>query len=95
MERMLTWMTGAQGPEIKKTVYSFWALFFLLFSYYLIKPLRTSQFLKEFSPDILPLFFLIIAGGLLVTGYWLTCVWYAGGIYDSQKTNPKVESVAA
>lgn len=60
MERMLTWMTGAQGPEIKKTVYSFWALFFLLFSYYLIKPLRTSQFLKEFSPDILPLFFLII-----------------------------------
>jgi ATP/ADP translocase len=60
MFRFLQWMTGAQPGNIARTLYSFSALFFLLVSYYLIKPLRNSQFLKEFDPNLLPFFFLIM-----------------------------------
>lgn len=60
LNRLLTLVTGAQDGEYAKTIYSFLALFFLLTSYYLIKPLRNSQFLKEFDPNLLPFFFLII-----------------------------------
>lgn len=42
------------------------ALFFLFLSYYLIKPLRNSQFLKEFPPEALPLIYLVVSGGSLV-----------------------------
>ncbi len=40
---------------------NFAALFFLFLSYYLIKPLRNSQFLKEFPPHALPLVYLVVS----------------------------------
>ena len=40
---------------------NFAALFFLFLSYYLIKPLRNSQFLKEFPPHALPVIYLVVS----------------------------------
>ena len=37
------------------------SLFFLFLSYYLIKPLRTSQFLREFPPQALPALYLVVS----------------------------------
>jgi hypothetical protein len=47
------------------------ALFFLFLSYYLIKPLRTSQFLREFSPQTLPAIYLVVSllSWLLTKGF--------------------------
>lgn len=56
---MLEYLTGARRGEIVQTLYSFLALFFLLLSYYLVKPLRNSQFLSHFDPNLLPFFYLI------------------------------------
>lgn len=58
--RLLALLTGAQRGEGAKTLFSFASLFLLLASYYLIKPLRSSQFLKEFDANLMPLFFLLI-----------------------------------
>ena len=50
------------------------ALFFLFLSYYLVKPLRNSQFLKEFPPHFLPWIYLVVSGGsLLVTQIFQWC----------------------
>lgn len=50
------------------------ALFFLFLSYYLVKPLRNSQFLKEFAPHFLPWIYLVVSGGsLLVTQIFQWC----------------------
>ncbi|MCO4783240.1 MAG: hypothetical protein KC646_13020 [Candidatus Cloacimonetes bacterium] len=59
--KILTKITGANEDELQKVLYSFFSVFFLLISYYMIKPLRDSEFLKEFPSDLLPLFFTIIA----------------------------------
>lgn len=59
LRQCFQWLSGAQRGEQQRTLFSFLALFFLLVSYYLIKPLRNSQFLKVFDPDLLPFFFLI------------------------------------
>lgn len=56
---MLEWMTGARRGNIAKTLYSFLGVFFLLLSYYLVKPLRNSQFLSSFDDSLLPFFYLI------------------------------------
>ncbi len=56
----LTILTGARNEELPQVLCSFLALLFLLISYYLIKPLRNSQFLKEFPADYLPLIYLFI-----------------------------------
>ena len=53
--RAIRWITGAKPEEFRRVVLSFLALLFLLISYYLIKPLRNSQFLKEFDSAYLPL----------------------------------------
>ncbi len=58
---MIRLLTGAKPGERRKTVASFLALFFLLLSYSLIKPLRNSQFLKDFDPAFLPLVYLGVA----------------------------------
>lgn len=58
--QMIEWITGARRGEIAKTVYSFLGVFFLLLSYYLVKPLRNSQFLNSFDPSVLPFFYLIV-----------------------------------
>lgn len=44
--------------ERRRALWCFLALFLLLTSYYLVKPLRSSFFLKEFDPAMLPYFFL-------------------------------------
>lgn len=59
--KILLKITGAKEEELQKVLYSFFSVFFLLISYYMIKPLRDSEFLKEFPSDLLPLFFTIIA----------------------------------
>lgn len=61
IERLFALLTGAKSGERAKTLFSFASLFLLLASYYLIKPLRSSQFLKEFDANLMPLFFLLIA----------------------------------
>lgn len=53
--RLLHWSTGAKKEEAAKVILCFLSLFFLLISYYIIKPLRTSKFLSEFDPNMLPL----------------------------------------
>ncbi len=45
--------------ERQRALWCFLALFLLLTSYYLVKPLRSSFFLKEFDPANLPYFFLV------------------------------------
>ncbi len=51
-------VTGAKEEELRQVLYSFSALFFLLLSYYVIKPLRNSQFLSDFNPNYLPVLML-------------------------------------
>jgi len=50
----------ADRDELRLVVCCFTALFFLLLSYYLIKPLRNSQFLKDFPASYLPFVYLVI-----------------------------------
>ncbi len=47
-----------QTQERWRALWCFLALFLLLTAYYLVKPLRSSFFLKEFDPAMLPYFFL-------------------------------------
>jgi ATP/ADP translocase len=54
-------VTGAYSGELAMVVSSFLALFCLQSSYYLVKPLRNSQFLKEFPPEYLPLVYLTVS----------------------------------
>lgn len=50
------------------------ALFFLFLSYYLVKPLRNSQFLTEFGPFALPWIYLAVSlGSLVVTRVFQWC----------------------
>lgn len=50
------------------------ALFFLFLSYYLVKPLRNSQFLAEFGPSALPLIYLVVSvASVLVTKVFQWC----------------------
>lgn len=58
LSNTLQWMTGAKKEEQKRVLLSFLALLFLLLSYYLVKPLRDSQFLKEYSDSFLPVVYL-------------------------------------
>lgn len=68
MKKGLLWASGAQPKEQPRVFYSFLALLLLLTSYYLVKPLRASYFLKEFDPTLLPYFFLALPVlSLLVT----------------------------
>ena len=61
IKRALTWLTGAKEGEQAKVFLTFTALLCLLISYYLIKPLRNSQFLKDFHPSQLPLVYACVA----------------------------------
>lgn len=66
---LLRALTGAYRKEAPQVLFSFLALFFLLVSYYLIKPLRTSYFLKEFDPTDLPkVYFWVPLLSLAVSG---------------------------
>lgn len=60
MIRLLCVVTGAREDELRQVFYSFSALFFLLLSYYVIKPLRNSQFLSDFDPNYLPVLMLVV-----------------------------------
>tara|TARA_B100000674_G_scaffold498894_1_gene540240 strand:+ start:5083 stop:6621 length:1539 start_codon:yes stop_codon:yes gene_type:complete len=59
--QFLTWITGAKKDEQPLVLLCFLAIFLLLVSYYIVKPMRNSQFLKEFPPNYKPFFFLISA----------------------------------
>ena len=68
VDRFIELVTGARRGEAVRTIACFLALFLLLTSYYLIKPLRNSYFNREFAPESLPFYFLFIpACSLLVT----------------------------
>ena len=54
LSSLLTWFTGAKKGEHTRVILASLALFCLLISYYLIKPLRNSKFLEEFLPAYLP-----------------------------------------
>lgn len=60
MIQFLCAVTGAKEEELRQVLYSFSALFFLLLSYYVIKPLRNSQFLSDFNPNYLPVLMLVV-----------------------------------
>lgn len=54
--------TGAQEPaEVRRVWRCFAAVALLLLSYYLVKPLRNSQFLKDFAPADLPWIYLVVS----------------------------------
>ena len=59
LRKFLTWLTGAEKDEQPLVMLCFLAIFLLLVSYYIVKPMRNSQFLKEFPPNYKPFFFLI------------------------------------
>ena len=59
-EKMLQLITGAKAGEARQVFSSFLALNFLLISYYMIKPLRNSTFLKDFDPNYLPFIYLVV-----------------------------------
>lgn len=61
----LTW-TGATREELPRVLRCLAALFFLFLSYYLVKPLRNSQFLKEFPAQALPWIYLAVSVASLV-----------------------------
>lgn len=69
--RMLRGLTGAHPEEALRVVLAFFALHFLLISYYLIKPLRQSQFLKEFDPDFLP----VVTFGVVIVSFVATKIF--------------------
>ena len=52
-------ITGLKSEDLKPSLMSFLALFFLLLSYYLVKPLRDSRFFMYFNADQLPFFYLV------------------------------------
>jgi len=54
LSKLLGWLTGAKKGEHSRVILASLALFCLLISYYLIKPLRNSKFLEEFLPAHLP-----------------------------------------
>jgi AAA family ATP:ADP antiporter len=58
---LISLLTGARENNAGRTILSFGGLFFLLCSYYLLKPLRNASFLQEFDPNELPVFFLFVA----------------------------------
>jgi len=59
---------GVPEGERRKAFFSFLALFTLLVSYYLIKPLREALYFREFGADFLPIFhLLVIAASILLT----------------------------
>lgn len=58
---LLKLVTGANPEETRQVLGSFLALFCLIISYYLVKPLRNSQFLKEFAPTMLPWIYLVVS----------------------------------
>lgn len=61
VRRFIRLLTGARGAkEQNQVLICFTALLFLLISYYLIKPLRNSQFLKEFNPRYMPVVYLFV-----------------------------------
>lgn len=60
MSRLIRLLTGARGPEQRQVLCCFVALLFLLLSYYLVKPLRNSQFLKQFDPTFQPVLSLFV-----------------------------------
>jgi AAA family ATP:ADP antiporter len=68
---LLSWITGARKDEAARVILCFFALHFLLISYYLIKPLRNSQFLKEFDPDFLP----VVSFGVVLLSLFITKVF--------------------
>ena len=56
LRKFLTWLTGAEKDEQPLVMLCFLAIFLLLVSYYIVKPMRNSQFLKEFPPNYKPFF---------------------------------------
>lgn len=59
-DKLIELATGAKRGEGRQVFFSFCALNFLLISYYMIKPLRNSQFLKHFDPLLLPWVYLAV-----------------------------------
>lgn len=71
LQRLFHTLSGARRGEQRPVLLSFLALYFLLLSYYLVKPLREARLFMHFSADMLPYFFLampLIA--LLVTKFF-------------------------
>lgn len=60
MHRLMEAFSGARKGEYRQVILAFFALVFLMLSYYIIKPLRDSQFLKEFDANYLPFIYLAV-----------------------------------
>lgn len=58
--RCIRLLTGARGWEQKQVICCFSALLCLMLSYYLVKPMRNSQFLKQFDPTFQPIIYLLV-----------------------------------
>jgi AAA family ATP:ADP antiporter len=52
--------------ELRPTLLAFAHFFLVISSYYIIKPVRDALFVKTIGPDRMPLFYLVVAGVVLV-----------------------------
>ena len=64
---VLTLLTGADKELNKQVLLTFFSLFCLLSSYYLIKPLRKGFYFSEFSAELLPYFHLGVIILIVIT----------------------------
>lgn len=61
-------LLGFQKSDKAKVLFTFLALFSLMVSYYLVKPLREALYFREFGADFLPIFHLtVIVASILLT----------------------------
>ena len=57
---------GPPSSELWPTLLAFLHFFLIIFSYYIIKPVRDALFIKTIGPDRLPYFYLAVAGVVLL-----------------------------
>ncbi len=62
-------ITTIYKEEQKHACIAFFAYFLLMASYYMIRPTRSSLFLKEWGWEMMPIFYLIIAAFTLLTTF--------------------------
>lgn len=66
---ILSPITKIYASEQPKAFFAFLAYFLLMTSYYLIRPTRSSLFMKAWGTNWMPVFYLIIAGFVLGTSF--------------------------
>ncbi|MBP7022433.1 MAG: hypothetical protein KBC30_11555 [Planctomycetes bacterium] len=70
LTKILKPITKVYVDEQPKAFFAFLAYVLLMASYYMIRPTRSSIFMKEWGTEWMPIFYLIIAGCVLVASFF-------------------------